>query len=94
MRSYPTWASILKKLSKCALRYVWPPPGVSTVITGMRSVRNVDATPPRPAVRFGRAAAGRDCGWEPQPGPAWRPVTAVRPLRISVRGALACGVKL
>ena len=43
MRSSPTWASILKELPKCALRY-FRPPGVSTVMTGMRSVRTVDAT--------------------------------------------------
>ena len=40
MRSSPTWASILKKLPKCASRYFRPP----RVITGMRSVHNVDAT--------------------------------------------------
>ena len=106
MRSCPTWSSILKKLTKCALRY-FRRPGVSTVITGMRSVRRAQRRPNtalasgatcvgrrHPAVRFGALPQDGPVA-EPPPRPAWRaPVTAVRPLRISVRGALGCGVRL
>ena len=80
-------------------------PGVSTVITGMRSVSNVDATRRQRLAQLVSAGAtrrkvrahcrGTGLGWEPRPGQtSCAPVTAVRPLRISVRGALGCGVRL
>ena len=104
MRSSPTWPSILKKSPNCAFRYFRPTTGVSTSSLACAayetstqhavSIGRNSCRPARPAVRFGALPGtglwmGAATLSRPAPGDS-----SARPLRISVRGALGCGVRL